>query len=795
MLPTNNCFVNLIFMSENGSKTKRIKFMEADVGTTAEELAVTCSHVLFSRGNFYIFNCREGISVKGTSSFEIIDGMKLKISGIVGMYGRVFQISADKIEKTEDETNVSTLIAAFIKDTFDGIGSKTALLIAQEYGESFLTELLRRPKSVSDKITGLSEARAKICSAKIDEDFDRLKTLLKLRIFGLSDENSKKAVKEFGFAAYDLISQNPYVLSEIENIGFETCEELAGGLGLEALDINRVACALKYVLSELHYGSGSTWFKPLEVKESVRDLIVNKNVDKFKHEDKNTNFDVAFEQALDLSNKADITVVYKFKDHKCMGCELYDENARISLKNIFKTEAVIKKEVEEFINAQSVAFNDAKAERRIEKLSREIGIVPDEKQKAAIKMCMREPFCIITGGPGTGKTTITGILAEHFRKEKIPCAFCAPTGRAAKRLSEAVKTKAYTIHRLLEVRGDEDGGEMVFGRGSDNPLEARVIIVDEASMVDIFLFKALLYAVAPNSSLIIIGDPNQLPSVGPGSILNDLLSCSAVPRVELEYVFRTENESSIASNSYRILKGEKLIPNDTDFRIFNVDNEEAAISKVGELFTEYRKDISDTGDLAILTPTKQNLCGTGELNFRLQKTSTGDSTEAVTIKSGAVLHPNDKVMQIKNDYAIEYFDIESGEVLSGVYNGEIGVVTEADEDSGSVKVLFDDGKEVFYEKKKTEGLDLAYAMTVHKAQGCEFDTVIICLGKISRKLCNRRLFYTAVTRGKKQVIIVDSSGMCDRMIKAGDSNERNTSLSDFLQIIAYKLNGQTYENS
>ena len=492
-------------------------------------------------------------------------------------------------------------------------------------------------------------------------------------------------------------------------------------------------------------------------------------------------FDEAYKEAMDLGKKLDDLVVYRFADNKCKGCEPSEEGARVAIKKIFRTEAGIKYEVESFLNAKVPAFSREEALTIIDRLSKSHNIELDDLQKEALLMCFKEPFSIITGGPGTGKTTITGLLASHLKEKKISCLFCAPTGRAAKRLSEAIRFEAHTIHRLLEVRPMSGEEGFAFGRNANNPLDARVIVVDETSMVDNSLFLALLRAIKPDSSVILIGDPNQLPSVGPGDLLSDLLSCRKIPRCELKYVFRQQNESSIAANAYRILNGENLIGNDDDFMIINPSSEEEGLEKIFDLFGKNKGT-----DMAILSPTKQNIMGTAYLNKELQAVAADLTSPSLTLGSRGVLREDDRVMQIKNDYNIEYFDPITNKTDTGVYNGELGEIIRINELNRSIEVMFDDGRKVIYSGKTLEDIDLAYAMTVHKSQGCEFDLVILALGKMSPKLLNRKLLYTAVTRGKKKVVIVDSEGMLQKMLRSTDISRRNTSLSDFLKIIDNK---------
>ncbi|MBR6484165.1 MAG: AAA family ATPase, partial [Clostridiales bacterium] len=472
-------------------------------------------------------------------------------------------------------------------------------------------------------------------------------------------------------------------------------------------------------------------------------------------------------------------VVYRFIDGRCEGCDESDDGSFIAHKRYFAAEASIKKEISGFLEAGSVLPDRKKADKKIRSVAEQAGLSLSERQLDAVYLCLYSPIAIVTGGPGTGKTTITRILAEHLKKEKISCCFCAPTGRAAKRLSEASGVKASTIHRLLEIKRGPDEGEDVFvGKNSNDPIDARVIIVDESSMVDTLLFDLLLKAIKPDSSLILIGDPDQLPSVGPGNVLSDLISCGSVPKVKLEYVFRQSDESSIASNAVRILRGEDLVGNDTDFRIIREDTDEEALKTVKELALKEKGE-----DLVILSPTKQNLLGTVSLNGELQELMKEKDADHIRAGKDLTLHPGDRVMQIKNNYSIEYFDPAVMETRTGVFNGEIGQVIKGDFLLGTCSILFDDGKTVIYDRKMLEDIDLSYAMTVHKAQGCEFDNVIIALGKMNYKLFSSKILYTAVTRGKKNVSIVYSGNNLSRMIKSRGDDERDTSLKDFLALL------------
>ena len=749
-----------------------------DLNAVIENVTVTAVKLIYGSGDFVIFACKGGFTVKGKTTDEIVNEAVYKVSGKVTTYNGKAQLSATNIERIRGEESDNAVIASFLTDHLKGIGKITSAALASEYGKKVLDVLLEDPKTASAKIAGLSQGRAILCSSAIDEDEKHLKLILDLRLLGLTDNQAEKAFDTFGLTASEEIERNPYVLLRIEGIGFDTCERIAGRSEIDPLDNLRLCGALVYTLSELHASSGSTCFAPDIIRRNSENMIRSGAAEgQLLNE---TLLDSAYNMAVETAVSNGEVVVFRFIYDKCEGCSIDDEGARIALKSFFGAEAAVKREVESFVAAPFVKTDRKIAEKQIKDIAASMDIEPDDKQTEALLMCMSRPISIITGGPGTGKTTIVGILAKYFADKRVECEFCAPTGRAAKRLSDAAGVKAGTIHRLLEMSADDVSGNIICNRNRENPLTARVVVVDEASMVDIMVFKSLLYAIKSDASLILIGDPNQLPSVGPGNVLADLLTCKAIPRVELSYVFRTQDECSIASNAYRILNGEALKGNDSDFMILSCKDDTAAIELIKEQFEKCGGGREDT---AILCPTKQNVIGTMQLNKELQKLVSGERTEAFKIREDCQLRIGDRVMQMHNNYKLEYFDKEELEIKSGVYNGEIGEVEDIAADEGRITILYDDGKRVDYDKKSLDDIDLAYAVTVHKSQGCEFDTVIIALGKMNYRLSSRKLLYTAVTRGKKKVVIIDSGGRLAKMINSSVESVRTTALADFLAIV------------
>lgn len=764
-------------MSSSQSQVLR-RLNTEDIGKELDGVIVTAVKLIFERNGFVIFACKGGFTVKGTIPGSIVEGVDYKISGTVTTYNEQMQISAAFIEAVDDEDTDKAQIAAFLKDTFDGVGEKTAKRLAETYGDEVLEAIVNDPDSVASEVSGITAEKASEVADMLQEDPVYYHTLLKLRKLGLSAVKSRKIYDSFGDECIDRISSNPYILMHIAGIGFDTCEFIAKKLNTEPLSISRFEGAIVSVTGSLHEETGDTFLAPAVVRNRTASLLSKDTGGSIPEQI----FEGLYTDAIERAVADRFIIVYRFVDGKCAGCSESDEGARISSRTYFGTELTIKKEIESFLNARKVIPDEKKMRKKIRDMGDQRGIELDKKQEDALYMSMYSPLSIITGGPGTGKTTITSILAQHFREKGIECEFCAPTGRAAKRLSEAAGVKACTIHRLLEMSAPSDDEDEVqetfFGRNKSNPLECRVVVADEASMIDIFLFKALLDALPSGSSLILVGDPEQLPAVGAGNVLADLISCPSIPCVRLEYVFRQDEESSIASNAVRILNGQAPVAGE-DFEIISVPSDEEALGYIRRL-SEDNKD----SDHAILCPTRRNTLGTENLNLLLQRSHNDEAQEPSNIRADLKLYPGDNVMQIKNNYSIEYYDPSSGEVQRGVFNGEMGKFKGFDVLTGKYDIIFDGDRKIGYDKKKMADIELSYAVTVHKAQGCEFDKVTIALGKMNYKLSNRKLLYTAVTRGRNKVTIVDSSGRLGKMLASDTDVSRNTSLKDFLTIVA-----------
>ena len=750
-----------------------------DIGKELDRVEVTAVRLIFSRGEFVIFACRGGYTVKGKYGGAVTGGVRYLVSGKVTSYQDKPQISASEIEIIDETDTEQSYIAAFLADNFNGIGERTAEKLAERYGRSILETIKYNDGDIKAEFPNIDTDVLIEAAELIDEDFDRLSEILKLRLLGFSNGQASGIYGEFGEDSEKRIRENPYILMKLSGFGFETCDRIARRMNSEPLSISRFAGATVCAVTELHEENGDSYLLPEEVRRRTF-AILSKNTGGDMPDEL---FDGMYHDAVVRAVEDKIITVYRFMEDKCVGCDVDDEGARIARREYFGTEAAIKKEIESFISAGTVMPDEEKTRGMIRKLGREDGIALDRLQEDAVFMCMYSPIAIITGGPGTGKTTITSILARHFKNKDIKFEFCAPTGRAAKRLSEASGVPASTIHRLLEMSApsdeDDEAEERVyFGRNRSNPLDARVVVADEASMIDMFLFKALLDSLKPGSSLILVGDPDQLPSVGAGNILADLISCPAIPCVRLKYIFRQENEGTIAANAVRILKGEYPVPGD-DFEIIHTASDDEAVPLIAEKGSWF-----EDGDFAILSPTRKGVLGTVNLNGDLQMKLNSGNEDGVAVRPDLKLYQGDIVMQVKNNYSIEFYNPSSGEVQRGVFNGEIGRFEGYSALSGEYDIIFDGDRKIGYGRKEIGDIELAYAITVHKAQGCEFDRIAVVLGNMNYKLSNRRLLYTAVTRGKKKVTIIDSGGRLSKMLGSGGDFMRKTSLPDFLKIVA-----------
>ncbi|MCR5615863.1 MAG: AAA family ATPase [Saccharofermentans sp.] len=728
---------------------------------------------------FVSFLAEGSFAVAGTSAVDVVEGGIYEVSGKVTTWNGRPEIKLGSIKVVSVDSDRQALTASFLEDNLKGCGKAISTALAEQFEDDLLEALENEPERIADSVNGVSLDLAISFADQVTQEKEFFEKGLKLRVMGLSQSQLKRCIK-YGYADIEKIEENPYMLFSRRIAGFETCDRIAGEKETEGVLTERLSAAFSSAVMRLHENTKSTYLLPdICRKETLKLLRSGPGPDITA-----TVFEELFETAVTLANDNKETAVYRFENDKCAGCGINDEDARVSSYVYFKDEVTIKRKVTDMTNARTVKPSRSVSDGIFDRLALASGIILDDVQKEALYLCMYSKICVITGGPGTGKTTILGLLADYFKEKNITAVYAAPTGRAAKRLSESTGCIATTIHRLLgAVVKDDDTEEMFYEHTSDSPIDARVVIVDEMSMVDTDLFASLISSVAPDSSLILVGDPDQLPSVGCGNVLMDLLSCRSIPSVRLTSVHRHDEGGSIALGSRMILEGKAPEGNSSDFVVIKTDNDDEAVSRL----TDIVKDLGES-DWICLTPTRNEslVLGTVRLNKMIQELLTGEETNSIARGKDSHFSIGDRVMQTKNNYSLEWIDPVTGEVNRWVFNGEIGVVKDSDPILGTMVVEFDDGKRVTYTRKTMEDLELAYAVTVHKAQGCEFDTCIIVLGQMSPLLYQRRLLYTAVTRGKKKVILIDSDDCSAHFLKSRNTGKRNTSLGDLLHLTDIK---------
>lgn len=685
-------------------------------------------------------------------------GDTLKVSGKMVThqeYGEQFKV--ETFEKTEPRT-LEALEIYLSSGSIKGIGPATAKKIIKKFGENTI-EILRNNSIELAKISGITMEKAVQMGESFNENWELWKIVSFLEQFGISASQAKNIYKDLGQNAIEEIKKNPYILvDKVRGIDFKQIDKMAMDIGIEVQNDSRVRSGIKYSLNLVSYNGHCCIIKENLIefvknilgvpKEIIEDEIINLKV----------NEEIAVEKREDETEWVYLIPFYKAEDNIVTRLMIIDTSRNV------KKISNIEKELKE-----------------IEKNDR---IELSEKQVEAIKAVNDNNVCIITGGPGTGKTTIIKNIIELYKKKGKKVVLCAPTGRAAKRMTEMTGEEAKTLHRLLEIGKTGEENQLIDVDLNVQMIDGDVVIVDEMSMVDLFLMNYLVKAIYQGTKLVLVGDVDQLPSVGPGSILKDIINSEKITMIKLDKIFRQAAKSKIVQNAHRVNNGQNFIKKDeieglnNDFFYLNERNQDKIIENILTLCNGRLKNYGDYEffkNIQVITPTKKGNLGTKELNKELQKIlnppQKGKKEKAV----GQVIYRvGDKVMQIKNNYDIMWSkDRENG---TGVFNGELGRIVDIDTSDGAIQVKFDDEKEVWYEYSDLEQLEHAYAITVHKSQGSEFDVVIMPISQSSPMLLTRNLLYTAITRAKKLIIIIGSDKVIQFMIQNVDSKKRNTGL-------------------
>lgn len=677
------------------------------------------------------------------------------------VYGEQLKISKYEIKAPEDITAIERYLAS---GAIKGIGTVMASRIVRRFKKDTFRIIEEEPERLTE-IKGISQKKAMEIADQIQEKKDMRKAMIFLQGYGIGANLAIKIYNQYGPGLYTVLKQNPYRLADdIHGVGFRIADEIAAKVGIHADSDFRIKSGILYSLMQAA-ASGHVYL-PLEELTAYTGSLLNLQIDSIeKHV-----MDLAIEKRIVLKEIEEKKLVYAASYYYMelnSARLLYDLN------------------IEEKVSEDAI-------KKRLDNIEQETGVELDNLQREAVIEAVKYGLLVITGGPGTGKTTTINAIIRYFESEQMEVLLAAPTGRAAKRMTEATGCEAKTIHRLLELNGGsrEVASMAIFERNEQNPLEADVIIIDEMSMVDIGLMNSLLKAVSVGTRLILVGDVNQLPSVGPGNVLKDIIRSGAFPVVRLTKIFRQAGQSDIVLNAHKINKGEKvaLDNNSKDFLFLKRDEANVIISVIITLIQKKLPHYVNAKelDIQVLTPMRKGQLGVERLNEILQQYLNPPSTEKKEKEqAGSLFREGDKVMQIKNNYQLEWeIRGKNGIVVDkgmGIFNGDTGIIKEINEFSEILTVEFDEGRFVEYSYKQLEELELAYAITIHKSQGSEYPAVILPLLTGPQMLMNRNLLYTAVTRAKKCVCLVGSKETFYEMAENQKEQKRYSGLCNRIQ--------------
>lgn len=674
------------------------------------------------------------------------------------IYGKQFQITSFIEKMPEDAMAMERYLGS---GAIKGIGAALAARIVRRFGADTLRIVEEEPERLAE-IKGISEKKAREIAAQMEEKADMRKAMMFLQKYGISLNLGAKIYQKYGDSVYSVLQENPYRLADdISGVGFKIADEIAGRIGIHTDSDYRIKSGMMYTLLQAT-GEGHVYLPREELFRRSSELL---GVDASYME----------KHLMDLSMER--KVIQKEDGEKILVYPSRFYYLELNTARMLRELNVHCPEDEDFV------------QRRIAQIEKETGTTLDEMQKKAVTEAAGHGLFILTGGPGTGKTTTINAIIRFFEGEGSELRLAAPTGRAAKRMTEATGYEAQTIHRLLELNGmpeEEKQGQAVhFERNAENPLEADVIIIDEMSMVDIQLMHSLLLAVTAGTRLILVGDENQLPSVGPGNVLRDIIRSGEFPVVELKKIFRQASESDIVVNAHKINRGEQVTLSNKSSDFFFLKRQDAdiiirvVIALIQEKLPRYVE--AKPFDIQVLTPMRKGLLGVERLNQILQRyLNPPDPSKKEKEYGQGLFREGDKVMQIRNNYQLEWeirgrygIPVDKG---VGVFNGDTGILKSINEFSETAEVEFEDGRCAEYSFKQLEELELAYAVTIHKSQGSEYPAVVIPLLSGPRMLLNRNLLYTAVTRARRCVTIVGSEETFREMIKNEKQQRRYSSL-------------------
>lgn len=675
-------------------------------------------------------------------------------------YGRQFKISSYELKAPEDELAIERYLGS---GAIKGIGMALASRIVRRFKGDTFRIMEEEPERLAE-IKGISERKAREISQQVEEKRDMRKAMIFLQQYGISTALSIKIYNEYGSELYRVIRENPYKMADdINGVGFKIADEIAAKAGIHTDSDFRIRSGLLYTLAQ-SMSEGHIYLPQHELFYRAAELLG------VSQESMERNL-------MDLAMDRKIMI-------KDIGTDERPMRAVYSAQNYY-LELDTAKMLHD-LNVEGEA-DEAQILKKVEQIEKDTKTNLEELQKKAVREAVRHGLLIITGGPGTGKTTTINTLIRYFESEGLEILLAAPTGRAAKRMTETTGYEAQTIHRMLEISGipEESSAGTRFERNMENPLEADVIIIDEMSMVDLFLMHALLLAVTVGTRLIMVGDVNQLPSVGPGCVLKDMIESECFPVVRLTKIFRQASESDIVVNAHKINSGEHVALDNKSMDFFFLKREDADVI-ISVMLTLIQKKLpkyveAKPYDIQVLTPMRKGLLGVERLNTILQQYLNPPAADKREKEYGnGCFREGDKVMQVKNNYQAEWeirgkygIPIEKG---VGIFNGDMGIIREINTYAESMSIEFDEGRFVEYSFKQLEELELAYAITIHKSQGSEYPAVVIPLLSGPRMLMNRNLIYTAVTRARRCVTLVGMPQVFYQMIDNEFEQKRYSTL-------------------
>ncbi len=691
---------------------------------------------------------------------DLAEGENIEVNGEYTehpTYGRQFKAASFTQKAPEDELAIERYLGS---GAIKGIGIAMAARIVRRFKKDTFRIIEEEPERLAE-VKGISERKAMEIADQVNQKKEQRQAMLFLQQYGIHMNLAVKIYQAYGQEVYSILKENPYRMADdIDGVGFRTADEIAARVGIRTDSDFRIRSGILYALLQAS-GEGHTYL-PLENLLARSAEILELKPSYIEPHFMN----LAIERKLVMRKTEEVTQIYA-------ASFFYMESNTASL-----------------LKQLDITYDemDSVIEQRVCAIEKQTEMILDEHQMEAVKEAVRNGLLIITGGPGTGKTTTINTIIRYFDSEGMDIFLAAPTGRAAKRMSETTGYEARTIHRMLELNGGVEGSAG-FERNEHNPLEADVIIIDEMSMVDISLMYALLKAIAPGTRLIMVGDMNQLPSVGPGSVLRDIIESEQFHTVNLTKIFRQASTSDIIVNAHKINNGEEIALDNKSMDFFFLKRYEAEkiINVTLQLIKQKLPKYVNAGeyDIQVLTPMRKGLLGVERLNTVLQQyLNPPEETKREKEFRGIVFREGDKVMQTKNNYQLEWeirnkygISIDKG---MGVFNGDMGIIEEISDFSESMTISFDEGRKVEYSYKLLEELELAYAVTIHKSQGSEYPAVVIPLLTGPRMLMNRNLIYTAVTRAKKCVTIVGNDETFEMMVHNNSQQKRYSGLKDRL---------------